>query len=395
MSPEKGAKPHAEDSGFSPVDNELPLRLFRRLRLAPARGLGAGRRALLFAALTWLPIVTWAAIAKHLVDTDAGEPLLRHFGVHVRCLIAIPLFIFAETGLHRTAKLMVTQFLTGGAVPPSQRAAFERSLSDVRRLGSSSLPWVFVLGATLAALFLEPPHVDEDAYSWAISSSGALGFGGWWYAYVARPVFVGLLLGWLWRMALMTYWFWRVARLDLSLVPSHPDRSGGLSFVEKLPVAFAPVTLALSAVISSRWAHQIAYHGAELKSFAVPAAVFAILWTLFALLPLLAFAPTLLKLRARAIPAYAFLVGEQGRLVYRRWIQRETVEDAPLLEAPEIGPVTDANSMYEAVKQMGIAPIGKATLGAVLVPIALPMIAVVAIQIPLKKLLLDLVKAVL
>ena len=60
------------DSDFSPVENELPLRWFRRLRLAPREGLGTGRRALFFAALTWLPIAVWSALRKQSGDTDAA-----------------------------------------------------------------------------------------------------------------------------------------------------------------------------------------------------------------------------------------------------------------------------------------------------------------------------------
>ena len=121
----------------------------------------------------------------------------------------------------------------------------------------------------------------------------------------------------------------------------------------------------------------------------------AILWTLFALLPLLALMPPLNAERHRAVPAYARLVGEQGRLVHRRWILREKVGDEPILDAPEIGPVADAAAMYDAVKRMQIVPIGKGSLVRVLVPLALPMIVIAAMRIPIGELLLKLVKAVL
>src|SRR5262249_7051828 len=361
----------------------------------PESGLGTGRRALFFAALTWLPIVAWAAVKKGAADTEGAEPLLRHFGVHVRCLVAIPLFVLAQGPLHRTVKRIASQFISSGVVGPAQVTAFSRLLGSVRRLRNSSLPWVLMIGAALAFIVAAHPDVHEDAWSWAAPKGGSLGFGGWWYAYVARPVFAVMLLGWIWRMLLMTSLFWRVGRLGLSLVPSHPDRAAGLAFVEKLPNAYWPVTLGLSAVIASRFAHQVAYHDAPLKSFAAPAAGFAVIWSLLALLPLLALAPTLLALRARAFPAYGALVGEQGRLGPRPWVQRETVEESPIPHAPEIGPVADMNSMYEAVRQMSFAPIGKPALAAILLPLALPMIAVVAIRIPIKQLLLDLPKAVL
>jgi hypothetical protein len=334
-------------------------------------------------------------LTRHLGDGGSGEPLLRHFGVHVRCLVAVPFFILAEGGLHRTVQKISSQLLSSGAVPPAQKSAFERSLQNVRRLRDSSLPWVLVLGVTVTMLLVNRPHAHDDAYSWAVSGDGTLGFGGWWFAYVARPVFVALLLGWLWRLLLLTWWFWRVGRLELSLVPSHPDRVAGLGLVERLPSAYLLVSFALSAVAASRWAHEIEYHGAVLKSFAVPAATFVVVWALIALMPLLALAPTLLALRARAVPAYAELVGEQGRLVDRRWIRREKIEDAPLLAAPEIGPVADASTMFEAVKRMGIVPIGKSTLAAILIPVAIPMLAVASMQVPLKDLLRDLVKTLL
>ena len=135
--------------------------------------------------------------------------------------------------------------------------------------------------------------------------------------------------------------------------------------------------------------------GTAFSTFKLPAVGFVVLWTLLMLLPLFALAPPLIAARGRAIPAYAELVGEQGRLVHRRWILRERIDDAPILDAPEIGPVADAASLYDAVKRMGIVPIGKGSIVQILVPIALPFIVVAMLQIPAKELLLKLAKALL
>jgi hypothetical protein len=53
-----------------------------------------------------------------------------------------------------------------------------------------------------------------------------MGFGGWWVAYFLRPVFIALVLSWLWRILLLTYCFWRVgpARAVDRADPSRPDR---------------------------------------------------------------------------------------------------------------------------------------------------------------------------
>jgi hypothetical protein len=390
------ATPHGDpDSDFSPIENEPPLRWLRRLRLAPQDGLGAGRRAVFFALLTWLPIVVWAAATGHLWNDTGAERLLQHYGVHVRCLLAIPLLILAEAAMHGAAKRMASQFVSSGIVGPEQRIGFDGATGGVRRLRDGSLLWVFMFGAAIAWSVADQPAQHDDAMAWAVGADGALGFGGWWFAYVVRPIFLALVMGWFWRMLLVAYWFWRVGRLELSLVPTHPDRTGGLAFVEKLPGAFAMVAFALSAVIASRWAHEIVHHGATLESFKLTAGAFVILWALFVLLPLLALAPALMAARGRAIPAYSALVGEQGRLVHRRWILREPVDDNPILDAPEIGPVADAAAMYDAVKRMRVVPIGKAAIVKILVPIALPMIVVAALQIPLKSLVLTLLKTLL
>jgi hypothetical protein len=390
----QAAAPNVEsECAFSPVENELPLRWYRRLHLVPANGLGVVRRAMFLALLTWLPIVIWAATAGRLVTAEAGEPLLQHFGIHVRCLLAIPLLILAEAAMDKTARRLLPQFLSSGVVGPDLRSQFEQVSIDLRRLRDSSLPWVPVFGVALAWSLVDQPDLHTDAMSWALDADQKLGFGGWWFGYVVRPIFLALVLSWLWRLLLVVHWFWRVSRLELSLVPTHPDRTGGLGFVEKLPGAFAMVTFALSATIASRWAHEIAYHGQSLDAYKLPAAAFVVIWTLCLLMPLLALIPVLAKARARAIPAYAALVGEQGRLVHRRWILRQPVADAPILDAPEIGPVADAAAMYEAVTKMRVAPIGKASLIKILVPMALPMLVVAALQIPFKELLLKLLKA--
>jgi len=229
--------------------------------------------------------------------------------------------------------------------------------------------------------------------AWGVDADGGLGFGGWWFAYVARPIFLALLLAWAWRILLLTLWLGRVARIDLQLVPTHPDRAGGLGLLAKLPGAFALVSLALSAMLASRWAHEVLHHGASIAAYRHAVIVFVVVWTALLLLPLLAFAPALSRTRKRAMLAYSALVGRQGALVHRRWIEGREVPAEPILDAPEIGPVADAAAMYEAVVKMRVVPIGKVSIVGILLPLAVPLLVVAALQVPLKELLLKLAKA--
>jgi hypothetical protein len=380
----------ATAAGFSPVDNEAPLRWLRRARLAPSDGLAAWRRALGLALLTWLPIAAWALATGRLEQAgDAGESLLQHYGVHVRCLLVIPLLILGEPMLHRAA-LAMAERLAASAATPAARGAFADAGRSVVRLRDATLPWVLLLGAAIAWSLADDPLAYGDAMAWALDAGGNLAFGGWWFAYVVRPVFLALLLAWLWRIALLSLWMWRVGRIELALVPTHPDRAGGVALIEKLPGAFALVSMALSAMLASRWAHEILHHGASIAAYRHAVIVFVAVWSLLLLLPLLAFAPALARTRKQAIVDYSALVGRQGALVHRRWIEGREVADEPILAAPEIGPVADAAAMYEAVVKMRRVPIGKVSVVGILLPLALPLLVVAALQVPLKDLLLKL-----
>jgi hypothetical protein len=186
------------------------------------------------------------------------------------------------------------------------------------------------------------------------------------------PLYQLLLLTWLWRAVVLTVLLWRISRLDLQLVATHPDRCGGLGFLERLPGAFAPVIAGTSVVLAARWGHDVLYHGTPIASLRVPAAVYLMLVLVLFLAPLLVFAPRLAAFKRQSVLAYGALVGRHGRLVERRWLRGQPVDDEGLLSAPEVGPVADTIALYQAVSGLRAVPIGKQALitvaGAAMVP---------------------------
>lgn len=380
-----------QDAYLLLTSDEWPLKWQRRLHLVPREGMGLGRRAILYALVAWVPLAVWAYLHGRALPGGSAEPLMAHFGVNVRCLVAIPLLILAEGTMGRMMASLASQFVRNGLVTEAQRGAFVAELQRTARLRDSSLPWIVMLGVIAAWIFVAPPDTEIDALSWSIEN-GSLGFGGWWFAYVARPIFLALMLSWLWRIALVVGLFRRIAKLDLALVPSHPDRAGGLGFLETFPGAFVLVTFAVSAVIGSGWAHDLVYHGVKTDSILQPLAAFAVVWSLVLLSPLLMFAPKLIAAKRQAKIEYGRLVGQQGRAVRQRWVVGDAGADEEALEPAGVGPVADATSLYESVTAMRPVPIGKVALFSVLVPLAIPMLAVFSIQIPIKTLLGQLLK---
>lgn len=380
------------DLALSLIRGDALLRFQRRIGLAPAEGLGVARRALALALFTWLPVALWAAFEGRALPGAAGEPLLQHFGVQVRCLVAIPLFVLAEGVAHGLTMRLLPHFVHSGLVEPAQRARFLEVLRGVAKLRDRTLPWVLILGVAIAVQTLGPSDNHELVWAEGDPTPTRFGFGAWWFAWVARPVFIALLLGWLWRLILLCVLFRRIARLDLALVPTHPDRAGGLGFLEAVPMLFSPVALGISAVFASRFAHDVLYHGVHVQSLRAQMIALVVISLLLFLAPLLLWFPPLRAAKRRALLDYATLVGEHGRLVRRRWILHETLGDAPLLAAPEIGPVADTITLYESVKKMRTLPIGRSSLLAIGVAAGLPMLPVLAIEIPIRELLLKLLK---
>jgi hypothetical protein len=392
--------PSADPSLALSLVDDVPLRVQRRLGLAPARGIGAGRRAVFFALLTWLPLVIWAAYAGRMLPGTVEEPLLRHFGVHVRFLLAVPALILGEAVAHRMTTRLIPYFLISGVVPPAQRDAFVAVTRGVARLRDRALPWLLIGALIVAWTVLAPATTASEAgheASWASSGdAGQFGFGGWWFLYVSRPVFAVLLAAWVWRLALAFVLLKRIAALDLSIVPTHPDGAGGLGFLKDLPKAFGLPAFAASAVVASRLAHDVLLHDVSLASLKTVLAGFVVLTVLLCVAPLLAVAGRLAAAKRRGLLEYGALVGEHGRLVRRRWILNEKVPaEATLLHAPEIGPVADTIALYDAVGRMKPVPFGKSTVLGILVPTLVPILVLLSTQMPFKEVLKKIAGALL
>lgn len=383
--------------GFPLVRGDLPFRLQRRLGLIPPDGLGLVRRALFWSMLGWLPVALWAWYVGRVLPGAAAEPLLAHFNIHARLLVAVPLMILAEGPANALTARLLPELVRSGLVPPATLLSYRGVLASTARLRDATLPWIVIVGVVVA--FTTAAETAHRAHEVVWASEGAvafgLGFGGLWYLYVGRTIFLALVLAWLWRIALLTVLFWRIARLELAIVPTHPDRTGGLGFLERLPTAFAPVVLAMGIAIASRWAHDAVYHDLTLRALHIEMIAFVIVCVLLFVLPLLALIGPLKRAKKQALLDYGALVGRQGRLVQQRWIEGQPLADEAVLNAPELGPVADTGALFDAVRSMRTVPIGRSAILPLAAAAAAPLLAVLAIQMPVKELLLKLLQAML
>jgi hypothetical protein len=169
--------------GLSLVRGHVPYRAQRAIGLIPERGLGLGRRALLLALITWVPIAAWAFVAHRALPGVPDEPLLQHFGVHVRCLLAIPLLVLAEGMAHAVTLRLVPYFVASGVVRERDVPAFRDVVRGVAALRDSTRPWVVLVAILVAWTYLTPVATDVNEVVWASENGeqAGLGFGALWF----------------------------------------------------------------------------------------------------------------------------------------------------------------------------------------------------------------------
>jgi hypothetical protein len=372
---------------FTLVTGDPFYRVQRAVGLIPRRGLGVGRRAVFFALVTWLPLAVWAVVTRPVLTGAMPDPLLEHLGIHVRCLVAIPLLIVAEAVVEGVLARQLAYLVTSGVVPGRARHEFDRVLAGCRRLRDAWPVWGALLGVAVASATGVGAMHEVD---WTSVSGMALGFGENWVRFVARPVFTFLGFLWIWRLVLIGILSLRLAKLDLALVPTHPDRAGGLGMLEYVPMSFSLLAFAVSSVIAEGLAHAIRHHGMAVAELQVPIAVLLAVLLIVLLAPLLPFTGTLGRHRWGGLYEYGALVGRHGRSVRTKWILGAGEVDSTLLDAAELGPVIDTISMYDCVRGMRPTVIGKRSLIVIALAVLLPMLPVVAMEIPLKEVLLKL-----
>jgi hypothetical protein len=364
------------------------------LRLAGANDPGTGRRAFLFALVAWLPLVALAGAQGLAINEDPRRALLMDFTVYARFLVAIPLFIFGERVADNKYSLIVDYLVRSEIVPSSERQSYANLLSSVRRLRDSRVVEVlFIVIAFAVAGYAAVHNAMSGSSTWLSPNQGgarALSWAGAWYTGVSLPLFEFLLYRALWIWVLWCFFLWRLSRLDLRLMPTHPDQSGGLCVLGDSPYAIAIFVFAIGAALSSAWANQIIYNGASIISFRNVYLAYLLLILLIAFGPLLIFVGKLDRLRSRGMRDYGALVSRHAQLFDEKWIQKigatEGIEESPLGN-PDISSLADMDVSYEILKRLKLFPFDLRALIVLAVAAILPMTPLILVEIPLAKIL--------
>ena len=381
---------------FSLVLGGPLFQLFRRAHLTDDALMMVRQRIMVIALLAWLPLLLLSALEGQLWGGSTNVPFLFDIEVHVRFLVALPLLIIAELVVHRRMRPLLQQFLERNMIPGNAMARFEAAVESAFRLRNSVLAEVllivFVYGVGVLIVWRHYFALDTATwYATPAAGGSQLSLAGMWYGYVSVPIFQFLLLRWYFRLAIWARFLWQVSRIELSLVPTHPDALGGLSFISGQVYAFSVLAVAHGALLAANLANRIFFLGAALTDFKVEIAVVVIFILCVVLCPLLVFTPQLAQAKRTGSREYGVLAERYVREFDAKWVRGGAPADEPLVGSADIQSLADMGNSFAVVQNMRIVPIKRddvlRLVGATLAPIVPLALTMMSLEELLKKLM--------
>jgi hypothetical protein len=353
------------------------------------------RRAKLVVLVGWVPLVVLAVAQSIILRNQLAKSFFSDFAVYARSLIAAPLFILAEADCIPRLDRVARHFLVAGLVTEPDRARFDEAIASTRRLLGSGLAELIVAllayGLVTFLMIIVPPD-ELPSWYWLNSDYRTLSLAGWWNALVSVPLFILLFFGWLWRAFLWARFLWLMTRLDLRLIPGHPDHSGGLMFVGDSLRAFWLVSFALGAIVAGQVANRITLYGETLTTFKHIVIGLVVFVLILFVGPLTLFIGKLRETKRRGDFVYGALASEVGRQFEHDCLNRERGVDE---EAPNAQDFSSAANIYGIVANvygMKDFPFGLRNLGLLIAVTLAPFVPVALMVMPLTKIIKDFAK---
>jgi hypothetical protein len=381
---------------FSLVLGGPLFQILRRVHLSDDALMLVRKRIMVIALVAWLPLLVLSVLEGQALGGSAVVPFLLDVEIHVRFLVATPLLIGAELVVHQRMRSLVKQFLERNLIPESAMIRFGATIASAFRLRNSGLAEVLLVAFVyvVGILIVWRHYLALDTATWyATPSAGGakLSFAGMWYGYVSLPIFQFLLCRWYFRLFIWARFLWQVSRIELSLVPTHPDRVGGLGFLSITVYAFVPLLIAHGALLAAQLADRIFYLGATLPGFMIEILVLVIFLMCLVLGPLLVFAPQLAQAKRTGLREYGTLAERYVREFDAKWLRGGAPADEPLLGSGDIQSLADLGNSFEVVRTMRIAPFTKEAIlqlaGVTVAPVVPLLLTMMPLEELLKKLL--------
>ena len=288
-----------------------------------------------------------------------------------------------------------SHFITSGLIPEDRYQDFDAEIVYASRLRDSTIAEVVILAITYLGAFVTIRFLSATVSTWhslVTESDHRFTLPGYWYALVSLPIYQFLVYRWLWRTFIWCRFLRRVSKFDLQLIPTHPDRAGGLGFLGETHRLYAIFIFAFAAAASAVACREVLFDKVPIQNYKIPVAALIIIMLLLFLGPLFMFAPALLRTRRKGLHAYSTLACKLGRLYDQKWVKGNPLGES-LLSTPDNTSLANYSHDYELLDRMRVFPFEPRTAVVLALAGLIPMAPLLAMVMPMGEIFRLLLKA--
>jgi hypothetical protein len=381
-----------QEPDFSLVLGGPIYQLFRKSHLAGDALELLHRRLIVITLIAWLPLLL---LAMFFSGTFARSSFFHDVEVHVRFLVALPVLIAAELIVHSRVKPAVRRFVEREIVVAEDLPRFRSAVDSAVRLRNSvGVELGLILLVYSVGLWVWHTRVAIPTETWYAHAGGRweLTTAGFWYVFVSIPILQFILLRWYWRLFIWFRFLWHVSRMQLHLVPTHPDRAAGLGFIGKSAYAFGPILFAQGAMLSGVVASRVLNMGESLLSFKMQIGAFVAFFVVVILSPLLMFTPKMARAKRKGLADYGLLAQRYVNRFEQKWVGEPGGEE--LLGTGDIQSLADLGNSYSVVKEMRPVPFGLDDISRLAAATAAPLVPLMLTILSPEELIMRIIKVI-
>jgi hypothetical protein len=331
----------------------------------------------LVVAVAWLPLLVFTALDGVALGNRVRIPFLFDLVQYARFMVALPCTIALGQYINPRLQKVLNSFVSGGIVTRKDFSRFETIVSQARYLASSlaaelvllSLVYVYTslgLHRDISSSISAWNHLAKPSFM----SKAATG----WFLWVSMPLLLFGWFLWMWRLAIWAYVLFRISRLNLRVVATHPDRVGGLNFVNVGMRRFSLLVFAVSTILCASIGDEILFNGASVRSYELELTSFFLVCLLVTVGPLLVFTPTLVRSKLGYWGNYGPFAGKYVQSFDDKWIAHSNYPPQAVLGTPDIQSLADLRHGYEGISDMRTVLPNRMTIGIFALSYAAPAI---------------------
>lgn len=352
-------------SRFSVFEGDLVNRAFAKIGIGSRGARNLLLRMAVIIGVTWVPMALMSLAVDLPANATAAQNFFYDFAAYAQFFVGIPLFIVAERLLSENMLGAARDFWQSGVIAPADQPKLTKIESDIETARKKFLPEIIciALAFILAFMTIGPElFVSSDMQTWHVAKSESgrwLTAAGAWEMLVALPIQIYWWVRWIWKIVLWYWYLSSIAKFKLVLVASHPDHTGGISFLSDVQAKFAIVILAfgISNVVATI-GYKLAIEHAPITLPPVwgPVVGFVIGAPLLFLAPLFLFTKQLHRTKKRALSQFRQKAMASALWVEEQWLQAPGEIDQEGEARRELAQLQLLTGFYERISRMRVVP---------------------------------------